>query len=89
MQEHGSITLAFEAEVTVHQTIRLLYPMSEDDVVSGLRACRIITTLWHNQGESGASKRQCELLDLSRPAEQQLIGFIESQQVDGDYRDYR
>lgn len=89
MQNTERLTLAFEAEVTVHQTIRLLTEISEQALIDGLKAGSIITTLWHTQGESGAQPWQCEVLDLSRPLSQQRIGYIESQQVDGEYHGFR
>lgn len=82
------ITIAFEVQATVHQTIQLtIKDMTEEDVVTGLRNGAIITTLWHTQGEPG--DQECLLLDLRKPDTEQQIGIILSQQVDGDYMDFR
>lgn len=81
--------ITFDITATVHQVITITEPeYDEARILAGLRAGTIVTTTWHNQGESGEDGNPQALALFDNQADKQ-IGFVRSQTVDGDYEDFR
>lgn len=73
--------LAFEAEVSVHQRIQVVNEnYNEQRVIKELREGVIVTTTWHSR--EGEPPR----LETVSGA---LIGYIVSQEMEGDYFNFR
>lgn len=76
----GTIQIAFEIQATCQQVIKVLNnKWDEDRIIEGLKTGMLVTSTWINEGEGTF------LEDLSG----NVIGRIVSQQVDGDYSDFR
>jgi SUMO ligase MMS21 Smc5/6 complex component len=82
------IQLAFEiVSAIVHQVIVITNDnYDEDKIIKGLGSGEIVTTVWHDQGSKGASFKGLELSVVSTG---EVIGYVKSQEVDGEYVDYR
>ena len=77
------IQLAFDIEMaTCHQIIRILKPeWDEDSIIDGLKSGTLATTTWFDSGE------ELSYIDLVETGEP--VGVIISQEIDGEYFDYR
>lgn len=76
----STIQIAFEVQATCQQVIKVLNDKwDEDRIIEGLKSGMLVTSTWINEGEGTF------LEDLSG----NVIGRIVSQQVDGDYSDFR
>lgn len=82
------IQLAFEiVSATVHQVIVITNNnYDEDKIIKGLHSGEIVTTTWHDQGIKDASFKGLELAVVLTG---EVIGYVKSQEVDGEYVDYR
>tara|TARA_Y100001973_G_C5153490_1_gene309424 strand:- start:934 stop:1167 length:234 start_codon:yes stop_codon:yes gene_type:complete len=75
------IQLAFEAEVSVHQRINVVNKQyNEERVVRELQEGVLVTTTWHDQ--NGEPPRL-------ETASGVLVGYIVSQEMEGDYFNFR
>lgn len=85
------LTLAFEADITVHQTIKITAgDLDKQSLIQGLRDGHITTTMWHEQGEAKTQDTPCyELIDSRRDEGCQVVGYVYSQTVDGEFKNFR
>lgn len=84
----NEIQIAFEvALATVHQIVVITDKQyTEELIVEGLNNGTIVTTTWHEQGRDVDNDTE---LTLERVADGHIIGFVKSQEVDGEYINFR
>lgn len=77
-----SIQIAFDLEqATVHQQVRITHAdYTEERILDGLRAGKLTTTAWFDEGEK-------QTIDIQATGES--VAEIVSQELDGIYSDYR
>lgn len=86
MSALNTFQLAFEIQATAHQVIQIVdEAYDESRIIDELSSGILVTTTWHNQGEGGSVSD----LVLSRVSDDHVVGYVLSQQIDGEYSDYR
>jgi hypothetical protein len=87
MKKFTEIQLAFEINATVHQRLRIINDAyDEDSIIEGLNDGVLATTTWYDHDHA-------EYCDVFESVDVVLTGervaLILSQEIDGDYFDYR
>lgn len=79
----NDVQIAFEVQGSVHQRAVLLEPSdwTEERIVEGLASGDLVTTTWHDGGNTEA---YVEELSTGR-----RIALIVSQEIEGEYFDFR
>lgn len=77
-----SIQLAFEINATCHQQLHVLdKDYTEDTIIAGLQDGTLVTTTWHDGRNTRAT------IDETETGRE--IAEILSQEIDGEYFDFR
>ncbi len=85
-EKNGEYQLAFEVtRATVHQKVKMLKDISEEQLIQGLKRGRYETTMDHAQDHDG--KCIMKIIDVDDGFS--VIGYVLSQDVSGDFCDYR
>lgn len=79
--ENNVIQVAFDVTgATVHQVVEIVEPYyDEEKIIEGLKAGTMVTTMGHDGNPSS--------IDITATGE--TVALILSQEVDGDYEDFR
>ena len=77
------IQLAFDiVNASCHQIVRIIKPEhDEDSIIAGLQNGTLVTTTWFDTSE--------ELSYIDETATGEPVAVIVSQEIDGEYLDYR
>ena len=77
----SQIQLAFEIAATCHQILETVGDWTEEEIIEGLQTGRMATSTWH---EGYDTQTAVELI-----ATGEEVAKIKSQQIDGEYTDFR
>lgn len=85
--EKQIVDIRFTAQTTISQSIVITKPgYTTESLLEGLNAEKIVTTVGHEQGTT--EPRPAEVLDFRREADDLVIGYVASQDSDGEYEEF-